>query len=614
MNLASSSSSPLKHVLQWVIPFGITCIVIVGIVVGTTVFYSYRYSDKMFAGIQIANIPLSGLTREEAQQLLNGRTREIQQKPLVLAFAEHQATLRPSAQKPFITVDVDDAVERAFAIGRSHTYIQNAFIQFDARFRTRNIEPRIHVDEQVFEESIRHALGDRLHVAKEATFLINTNTTSSEEMIRIDPEQVGQDFDLPQTIRTLQMQAKELTISSPFTIPAIVTQPRRTQADLTALIPQATAWLEYAPLNLTAEDKRLTISTSTLANWISVTSSSEGWHIDLAAQRVEEDLKKLLVDVLKEPKEGHLTVKDGRLDEFTAPVQGIAINTTATIALLKEHQQTNGTSTAIQLVQITPKILGDGESLGIREVLGVGRSEFSGSPTNRRKNIALGAQKVHGTLLAPGTEFSLLKTLGEIDGEHGWLPELVIKGNQTIPEFGGGLCQIGTTSFRGALDSGLLITERRNHSYRVRYYEPAGTDATIYDPAPDFRFKNDSAHWILITSDLKKDTVAFTFWGTHDGRVVDVAAPRIFNIVPPPPKKEIETLDLPVGTVKCTESAHAGASASLDYTVTLPGQEPKKVTFNSLYKPWGAVCLVGVAQLSSSSTAATASTTQPFTP
>ena len=196
-------------------------------------------------------------------------------------------------------------------------------------------------------------------------------------------------------------------------------------------------------------------------------------------------------------------------------------------------------------------------------------------------------------MIAPDGEFSLLKTLGPIDGSHGWLPELVIKGNKTTPEYGGGLCQIGTTVFRAAMNSGLVITERRNHSYRVRYYEPAGTDATIYDPAPDFRFKNDTGHWVLITTEMRGDQLVFTVWGTKDGRSVAPLNPVISNIVAPPPKKLIPTTELAPGQQKCTEVAHAGATAKLDYVVTYTGGEVKKTTFTSYYKPWGAVCLVG---------------------
>ena len=108
----------------------------------------------------------------------------------------------------------------------------------------------------------------------------------------------------------------------------------------------------------------------------------------------------------------------------------------------------------------------------------------------------------------------MLKVLIPFTEKAGWLPELVIKGNKTVPELGGGLCQIGTTLFRAILASGLPITERQSHSYRVRYYEPAGADATIYEPRPDFRFVNDTGNYLLINGYVEGDEVTFEVWGT----------------------------------------------------------------------------------------------------
>jgi len=223
------------------------------------------------------------------------------------------------------------------------------------------------------------------------------------------------------------------------------------------------------------------------------------------------------------------------------------------------------------------------EQFGIKEIIGVGKSNFAGSPTNRVLNIKKATyERVNGTLVAPGEEFSMLKNLGPIDGKNGWLPELVIKGNKTTPEYGGGLCQIGTTMFRGAVDSGLQVTERRNHSYRVSYYEPAGTDATIYEPSPDFKFKNDTDKYILINAYIQGTEVVFEMWGTKDGRKVTQTKPRIYNIVAAPPTKLIETEDLAPGKKKCTESAHAGADAEFSTTIEYADGRTREETFTSI--------------------------------
>lgn len=188
----------------------------------------------------------------------------------------------------------------------------------------------------------------------------------------------------------------------------------------------------------------------------------------------------------------------------------------------------------------------------------------------------------------------MLGAIGKVDETTGFLPELVIKGDRTIPEFGGGLCQIGTTTFRAALDAGLPITERQNHSYRVVYYEPAGMDATIYDPRPDLKFINDTGNYILFVAKISGDNLTFEFWGTKDGRQVEMTKPNIWNITKPPPMKEIKTADLPPGEKKCTEKEHNGADAQFSRTITYPNGETKDEVWKSHYKPWQAVCLIGV--------------------
>jgi hypothetical protein len=100
--------------------------------------------------------------------------------------------------------------------------------------------------------------------------------------------------------------------------------------------------------------------------------------------------------------------------------------------------------------------------------------------------------------------------------------------------------------------------------------------------------------------------MVFTTWGTKDGRVAKQEDYKVFGITAPPATRYIETTDLAPGKVKCTETAHAGASASFDYVVSYADGTEAKETFKSYYKPWGAVCLKGVAALSAPVVAADA--------
>jgi len=236
----------------------------------------------------------------------------------------------------------------------------------------------------------------------------------------------------------------------------------------------------------------------------------------------------------------------------------------------------------------------DIEKIGIKEIIGTATTDFRKSPENRIHNIQMGVKYISGAVVKPGDEFSTISRLGKIDQSSGYLPELVIKENSTVPEFGGGLCQVSTTLFRSAMNSGLKITERQNHSYRVSYYEPpVGMDATIYYPRPDFRFVNTTDNYILINGHVEGTQITFDIYGTKDGREVSISDPSVYDITNPPEAIYIDDPALEAGEVKQTDHAHPGAKASFTYTVKKNGKTINQQTFNSAYVAWPAKFLRG---------------------
>lgn len=156
-----------------------------------------------------------------------------------------------------------------------------------------------------------------------------------------------------------------------------------------------------------------------------------------------------------------------------------------------------------------------------------GETNFAGSPRNRIHNIHAATTRFNGLVVMPGEVFSFNRYLGNVDAKNGYLPELVIKDNVTTPEYGGGICQVSTTVFRAAMQAGLDIVSRRNHSYPVAYYGAPGYDATVYAPSTDFTFRNDTGHPILLSTKILGTRVIFDVWGTNDGRQVTVNGPFV---------------------------------------------------------------------------------------
>ncbi|MBI5798309.1 MAG: VanW family protein, partial [Candidatus Yonathbacteria bacterium] len=343
-----------------------------------------------------------------------------------------------------------------------------------------------------------------------------------------------------------------------------------------------------------------TITPERIGSWLTTASRDGLTVIDLDRARVDNYLTAIAPKIEVQPRDAKFSLTNGRVNEFQSGQWGYIIDREQTYAALRNALLRDEKIDSIELVIqiIEPKqTTGAVNELGIKELLGVGHSNFAGSPVNRRHNIRTGAKALHGIVIAPGEEFSLLKALGEIDAANGYLPELVIKGNKTVPEFGGGLCQIGTTIFRATMASGLPILERQNHSYSVTYYlenGKPGKDATIYGPKPDYRFRNDTPAHILIQTRIEGDDLYFEFWGTNDGRSQEQTEVKTWGLKKPAPTKIIETEDLPEGKKKCTERPHNGMSAEFTYIVTMQDGTKREQTFRSTYRPWQEVCLLGV--------------------
>ena len=241
--------------------------------------------------------------------------------------------------------------------------------------------------------------------------------------------------------------------------------------------------------------------------------------------------KTIADNVNSETQEPELVIKDGRATKFTPPTIGKQLDRyNSTLQILRSIELGNKEVDLSVKTTQPSKLLKETNDLGIIELIGRGESKFSGSPANRRHNIKVGVSKIQGVIVKPDEEFSFNKYLGPVEADQGFKPELVIKKSGTVPELGGGLCQVSSTTFRAAMHAGLPITQRRNHSYAVQYYSPQGTDATIYPGVIDLKFKNDTGHSILIWPYFKdNDYLVFDFYGTYDGREVKLNQPSVFD-------------------------------------------------------------------------------------
>jgi len=231
---------------------------------------------------------------------------------------------------------------------------------------------------------------------------------------------------------------------------------------------------------------------------------------------------------------------------------------------------------------------------GIESVIAIGRSDFTGSSDTRVQNILAAVRKFNGLIVPQGKTFSFNSTLKNVLESDGFVPELVIKGNETEKELGGGVCQVSTTLFRAAFNAGMPMIDRRNHSYAVPYYQPHGLDATIYLGGQDFRFSNDTPGDVAMQAFISGSNLYFVFYGQDDGRKVAVEGPFVSNYQEAPSPQYIDTDELPAGEMMQASPAHDGFSTQWVRRVWKPGELPQEEVLKSYYRPWAAKIWRGV--------------------
>lgn len=259
-------------------------------------------------------------------------------------------------------------------------------------------------------------------------------------------------------------------------------------------------------------------------------TGQDSWRVD--REKLLALLTPLAIEIDRVPVNAKLEYSEAgkRIKEFALPQTGLKLDLNQSVAQIIRGLINGQLIIPLTITETQPDITAQAvEKLGITALLGKGESNFDGSSSSRIVNIKIGSTKFHGLLVKPGEEFSFNDNLGEVEATTGYQPELVIKNNRLVWEYGGGLCQVSTTLFRAAIYAGLPILERRPHSFPVRYYNPQGFDATIYPNLVDFRFKNNTPRSILIQTKITGKKLAFEIYGSADGRQVFLDGPYQYD-------------------------------------------------------------------------------------
>lgn len=159
-------------------------------------------------------------------------------------------------------------------------------------------------------------------------------------------------------------------------------------------------------------------------------------------------------------------------------------------------------------------------------------TSFDAGRTARVHNISLACERITGTVLAPGEEFSFNRAVGERTRANGFLDAPVIVAGEFVEGTGGGVCQASTTLMGAALRAGLRVTESRPHSLLVGYVPPS-QDAMV-SRYSDLRFVNPYAVPVYLLGRTGEGRVTFEVYGLPDGKIYSPESCVLERIAPPP--------------------------------------------------------------------------------
>ena len=567
------------------------------------VTYEYLYMDRIYPGVSVFGTELGGLTLAEAEVILQQRFQDYQPIKLILCYGERTWAVSP--QEVGVSLDAKATAISAYAVGREGSTLKRLWDQGRILWLGHATPFTLLIDEGIGTLYLSRLAREINQPVRDAALVMH------DLQVEAVPSQVGREVDIAATRQLIYQRIATLTGG---TVDLVVHQTPPAIADVS----QAefdVKWMLSSPLILRPPDEggkegdeiAYTLDQTVLAEMLTLrqVKRNDGQVIltaGLDQAKLTAYLQELAKQIDQPPRDGRFDFDPatGILTPIVTSQDGRSLNITEAVRVVNAQAATDQRQVLLPITITKPQVATENaESLGIKELISEATTYFKGSSQGRMHNIQVATSRFHGLVIPPGETFSFNEHLGAVSAATGYEESIIISGNRSAVGIGGGVCQVSTTAFRAAFWGGYPITERWAHGYRVGWYEPpVGIDATVYSPRVDFKFVNDTPHYLLIATetDLEAGTVTFRFYGTMTGRTVEMEGPFEANMVPHGPDIYREDPTLPKGTINQIDWSHDGVDVTVYRIVKEDDKVLWKDTFFSRYRPWQAVYLVGTGE------------------
>jgi len=572
-----------------------------GAIILWTLGYQLVYAGRIFPGVSVAGVDLSGLSPQNAAlKLSQALSYPMNGKVL---FRDGSKVWVASPAELGMVFDPSSSAQSAYRLGRSGDIFSALDAQVEALEFGDNVAPVIIFDQRVANQYLQKLAQKIDQPAVEASLHLNGTN------VAIQAGQVGRILNVSATMTYLGARLQTFTDGE---VPLVIQETQPALMDVSSEADAARAILSE-PLRLVVPNAGpgdpgpWVYDPATVANMLGVERIQNGNQSGLQVLLNPDSVRQMLANIANQADrqaanaQFNFNPATKQLVLMKHAVTGRTIDINASVQAINDGVARGDHTIPIVMHEIQPAATdtATAQQLGITQLIAQQTSYFYGSSQARIQNIQTAAAQFNNVLVAPGETFSMGSTMGDISLNNGYTEALIIYGGQTIKGVGGGVCQVSTTLFRTVLYAGFPVVERIPHAYRVSWYEEtsggtdpslAGLDATVYFPLVDFKFTNDSPYWILMETAMSNGSLTWQFYSTPDGRKATINTSGPQNIVPAPPASFVANPDLKLNQMNQTDWAANGADVDVTRTVTRNGAVYLQDEFKTHYEPWQAIC------------------------
>lgn len=427
-------------------------LIILLILVSTLVAIVNLKNSNLMDGISIKNIEVSNISQEEAKNLITEAMNKELLVEIDLNYGEdYKVTLKPEQIE--FTYDIEDAVEKAYLIGRNGNIVENNYTIILTSILGREIDIAYSYN------------GDLLN-----QFVEDINSK----------------------------------------LPGVVVEPTYYIEENKLIVSKGTDGLQVKKEDLKNQIIQAIIS----RNALEITDNYEQV-LEIPVEEVQAssiNMEKIHSEIYSEPQDAYYELEPYKI---YADVDGIDLAISVEEAqnmILSEDKAEYTFDLKITEAEKTIDELG---TEAFPYLISSFSTKYDASNKNRSTNLKIAAEKINGKVLMPGEEFSFNKVVGKRTVEEGYRDAAIYADGGVVDGLAGGICQISSTLYNSVLLANLQITERRNHSFTTSYV-PAGKDATVVWGTTDFRFINSRSYPIKLEASVNNGIAEFKIHGMQE--------------------------------------------------------------------------------------------------